>query len=273
VLELFPGIGILGRGFEHEGFCVVRGPEKFLGGDVRDFRAITGRFDGVIAGSPCQDFSRARRSPPTGAGIAMLEQFARVVTEAQPDWFLLENVPGVPDVEIDGYSVQRFNLDARECGAQQRRLRRFQFGSRDGLIIVPARCSPMASGSQTCLATEGQKKQRRAWAEFCELQGLPRDFRLEGFTIAAKYRAVGNGVHLDVARTVARAIRDSMNAHAAGHVTQPRLCACQCGRALKGRQRAATPGCRKRLERARKQQRQTVTAQRPANQGESRNNL
>lgn len=34
VLSLFPGIGLLDRGFEAEGFCVVRGPDLLWGGDV-----------------------------------------------------------------------------------------------------------------------------------------------------------------------------------------------------------------------------------------------
>jgi hypothetical protein len=64
VLSLFPGIDLLGRGFELEGFSIVRGPDLIFGGDVRTFSVPRGRFDGVIGGSPCPDFSRARRAPP-----------------------------------------------------------------------------------------------------------------------------------------------------------------------------------------------------------------
>jgi len=28
VLSIFPGIDILGKGFEEEGYCVVRGPDR-----------------------------------------------------------------------------------------------------------------------------------------------------------------------------------------------------------------------------------------------------
>ena len=89
VLSLFPGIDLLGRGFEAEGFCVVRGPDLIFGGDIRSFHAPSGRFDGVIAGSPCQDYSRARRAPPTGESDAAVAEFARAVTEARPAWWLL----------------------------------------------------------------------------------------------------------------------------------------------------------------------------------------
>src|SRR5438093_2433922 len=131
VLSLFPGAGLLDRGFEQAGFCVVRGPDTLLGGRIEDFHAPASHFFGVIGGPPCQDFSRARRRPPTGHGERMLAEFTRLVTEAQPDWWLLENVPSVPDVHIAGYVTQRFNLFASEFGHAQKRNRSFQFGSRD----------------------------------------------------------------------------------------------------------------------------------------------
>jgi DNA (cytosine-5)-methyltransferase 1 len=207
ILSLFPGIDLLGRGFEAEGFSIVRGPDLLWGGDIRRFHVPSGRFDGVIAGSPCQDFSIARRTAPTGEGLELLAEFVRVVVEAQPDWFLLENVPTVPDVQIEGYSVQRFDLRGTECGGKQWRLRHFQFGSRRGLVIQPERRKqPATKPERACMATEGSKPNRRTWADFCELQGLPRDFDLPGYSRAAKYRAVGNGVPVMMARVVERAV-------------------------------------------------------------------
>lgn len=161
VLSLFPGIDLLGRGFEAEGFSIVRGPDLLWGADVRGFHVPAGRFDGVIGGSPCQDFSAARRSAPSGEGEELLREFCRIVAEAQPRWFLIENVPRVPDVLIEGYHVQRFDLDARECGLKQRRRRHFHFGSRDGLrIVIRRRFTAQAQSQPTCLASEG-KRQRQ----------------------------------------------------------------------------------------------------------------
>ncbi len=245
VLSLFPGFDLLGRGFEAEGFCVVRGPDLLWGGDIRTFHPPAARFDGVIAGSPCQDFSAARRAAQTGEGAEMLRHFRRVVLEASPSWFLLENVPRVPDLAVEGYSVQRFDLNARECGMRQSRLRHFQFGSRAGLILIPERAKQTGEAATICLASEGERADRRTFADFCELQGLPRDFDLPGYSIAAKYRAVGNGVPVGMARVVARAIRTATPRPGA------RLCACRCGRLLQGKQSSATPACRKRLQRSR----------------------
>lgn len=246
ILSVFPGADLLGRAFEAEGFCVVRGPDIVWGGDVREFHAPAGRFNGVIGGSPCQDFSRARRCPPTGYGLEMLGEFVRVVREASPDWFLLENVPGVPSVMVEGYAVQRFNLNAAECGGRQNRLRAFQFGARDGTCLVVDRCDTPEDVAPCCMATEATREARRGFADFCELQGLPRTFDLPGLSLAAKYRAVGNGVPLQMGRVIARAVANRSQSQ---FVT---LCACGCGRRVTGKASTATPACRKRQERARK---------------------
>lgn len=235
---------MLGRGFEAEGFCIVRGPDLLWGGDIRTFNVPAGRFDGVIGGSPCQDFSGSNRHP-TGYSLEMVEQFERVVSAARPAWFLLENVPRVPDVHVNGYSVQRIDLNARECGMRQYRPRHFQFGSRDGYVVIPERTKPIGKALPIALATEGNKPDRRAWPDFCELQGLPRDFDLAMY-IKDKYHAVGNGVPIPMARTMARAVRNRV---LASTVT---LCECGCGRAVDGKQRMALAACRKRMERRRR---------------------
>jgi DNA (cytosine-5)-methyltransferase 1 len=251
VLSLFPGADLLGRGFEQAGYCVVRGPDTLLGQRIEDFHvqlshAGQSPFEGVIGGPPCQDFSRARRRPPTGHGLAMLREFDRIVTEAQPDWWLLENVPGVPSLVIHGFHVQRFNVFASEFGLRQRRNRCFQFGSRDGLRLVLDRFHPHhVTLRPAVMAHDG----RKCFADLCELQGLPRNFDLPGLSRSAKIRAVGNGVPVPVARGVAEAIR-------ARRVTTDRLCRCGCGRPVTGpaRQKSATPACRKRIERSRSPQ-------------------
>jgi DNA (cytosine-5)-methyltransferase 1 len=217
------------------------------GRDVRDFQPASHIFSGVIGGSPCQDFSKARRCAPTGLGVELLNEFARCVTQAQPDWFLLENVPAVPDCDVPGYRVQRFNLNARECGVPQNRLRCFQFGNRTGKPLVIDRGEKIGAASHCCLATEGKRGDRRDFADFCELQGLPRNFNLPGLSQAMKYKLVGNGVPVPMARVVATAIR-------AWSDTQDdwqRVCVCGCGRPVRPGQSQAEAACRKRMQRAR----------------------
>ena len=106
VLSLFPGIGLLDRAFEEEGFCVVRGPDLLWGGNVKTFHAPAGAFEGIIGGPPCQRFSplqhlvRYNREKNGGQGYAeaenLIPEFERIVQESQPPWFLMENVPQAP---------------------------------------------------------------------------------------------------------------------------------------------------------------------------------
>lgn len=245
VLSLFTGAGLLDRGFESAGFCCVSAGDILWGRDVRKFSPASHIFTGVIGGSPCQDFSSARRAPPTGQGVELVKEFARVVTQSAPEWFLLENVPGVPDCDVPGYIVQRLNLNASECGVAQNRLRCFQFGSRDGAGLVIARCDTPENVAPCVMASEGKRGARRSWPDFCALQGLPRDFALPGLSQAMRYKLVGNGVPVLMARVLATAI-------ARRHVTQQiKVCVCDCGRPVQPGQSQATPACRKRMQRKR----------------------
>ena len=216
---------------------------------MRRFEPAGHFFQGVIGGSPCQDFSKARRCTPSGEGVEMLNQFARIVEQAQPDWFLLENVPQVPtlrDFIPAHWHIQRFNLNASECGVHQNRLRCFQFGSRSGKPLVIHRGGPMPGLSRCCMATEGKRKQRRGWPEFCQLQGLPADFVLPGLSQAMRYKLVGNGVPVPMARVVATAIKAWRDTD-----DWQRVCVCGCGRAVTAGKTQATPACRKRMQRKR----------------------
>lgn len=245
VLSLFPGIGMLDKGFEQAGFSVVRGPDLIFGGDIRSFSPIAGRFDGVIGGPPCQDFTKINRTPGKYSRM-MLYEFARVVLEASPVWWLMENVPEVPDVHIDGYGWQRIDLRANEFGLRQNRLRHFQFGRRDRLPLIVPRGDTVEADQPCCLASEGSRKDRRDWSTFCQLQGLPADFNLPGWSTSAKYRAVGNGVPVPMAYAIALAIATPTDKS----VTP---CACGCGRRVTGKATYAGPACRKRAERRRKE--------------------
>lgn len=241
VVSLFPGIGLLDAGFEDAGYCVVRGPDLLWGGDIRRFHLPAGVFHGLIGGPPCQDFSRARRDEPTGNGLEMIGEYLRCVKTAVPDWFLMENVPGVPDVVVDGYIVQRLDIRASEFGLTQRRLRHFQFGYRDGAALILSRCVTVEEETKTMLASDNETP----WREFVAAQGLPDDFDLPSFTASARREAVGNGVALPVGKAVAAAIRD--RELYAGLVP----CGCGCGRPLTGKQEYAGAACRKRMQRRR----------------------
>lgn len=250
VLSLFPGIDLLGRAFAAEGFCVVRGPDLITAGDIRDFAGVPGKFEGVIGGPPCQGFSAANRHrtdsthPSVKNSIEMLREFLRVVSECQPVWWALENVPAVPDVQCEGYSVQRVPISDAECGGVQVRMRHFQFGHRKGWIIRPQRSVKRRrnSGPVPEAITTKPSSKWQSFSDQARKQGFdPKSVRVPGFSKSANFKAVGNGVPWKMGRAVASAVA------LAGPI-QSDDCPCGCGRVLTGRKRAATATCRKRLQ-------------------------
>lgn len=238
VLSLFPGIGLLDLAFEAEGFSVVRGPDPIWGGDIRSFHVPPGRFDGVIGGPPCQPFSqlvhmiRANGYEPRHENL--IPEYERVVGEAQPAWFVMEEVRAAPPPDIAGYHVHTQILNARHVGSPQNRERRISFGTRDGhalrletdvfepqewafAVTGDARQRPVAlggSGKRKATATGGKTSSldrgggSLPFERMCELQGLPTDFLSESpFTVSGKRQAVGNGVPLPMGRAIARAVK------------------------------------------------------------------
>lgn len=176
VLSLFPGIGLLDMAFEAEGFCVVRGPDILWGGDIHKFHPPAGKFDGVIGGPPCQCFSRLRHIvEANGYQTApnLIPEFERVVSEAAPSWFVMENVEAAPEPSVLGYIVRAELLRDVWVGGETNRLRRFCFGTRDGrelrietlaLHRVDPEHSALASGGgQT--RTRSHRRQRQGQAK------------------------------------------------------------------------------------------------------------
>lgn len=261
ILSLFPNIGMLDRAFEETGFCVVRGPDLLWGGDIRKFHPPAGVFWGIIGGPPCQDFSQKRRSKPTGYGVEMLYEFARCVTEARPEWWLMENVSRVPTVtKLPGkvfaelghiYVTQRFDINqAWYCDVT--RLRHIQFGSLSGRLLNVPRRRINPGGHRAVLARDD-----RPFEEMCRLQGLPEGFDLPGFLANEKKRAVGNGVPREMGMALAQAVVEAylspvtVQRDFAGRVTPDKICACGCGRRVTGKARYYDFSCRKRAQRQR----------------------
>ena len=141
MLSTFSGIGMLDEAFREElGECIVSSGDLIWGEfyDIKRFHPPRGVFFGVIGGPPCQSFSslvhlvRATGYEPRFGNL--IPEFERVVAEAQPRWFLMENVTGAPSPAVDGYTVREQVLNNRWFGAEQNRVRRFCFGSLDPSI-------------------------------------------------------------------------------------------------------------------------------------------
>lgn len=215
VLSLFPGADLFGMAFEAEGFCVVRGPDILMGGDIHDFHAIAGKFDGVIGGPPCQLFSHANNGTNTSHRLNLIPEFERIVREAAPRWWLMENVPQAPLPAGASWSAI---LDAQQYGTNQRRARRFS--SNLPLMVVPEAqpedpWPPVLATEYKVGSAPGSSSQRRAgrkvgrrltMREINEAMGLPPLFSTPALTVAMAYTVRGNGVPLPMGRALARAV-------------------------------------------------------------------
>lgn len=235
VLSLFPGIGLLDMAFDEEGFCVVRGPDLLWGGDVRRFHPPAGRFDGVIGGPPCQAYSRLRHLVKhNGLELKpnLIPEYERIVGEARPRWFLMENVQDAPMPYVPGYITKAQLVRDVWVGGLTNRLRRFSFGTVAGVPVFvegEALCNPQPEAP--VLASDGGRRvtvklggsgrvkrsigaaahNQRPMADILRLQGLPEDFLADApFTASGKRLVIGNGVPLPMGRAVARAVRQAM---------------------------------------------------------------
>lgn len=246
VLSLFPGIGLLDRAFEEAGFCVVRGPDLLWGGDIHRFHPPAGRFDGVIGGPPCQAFSRLRHIvEANGYQTApnLVPEFERVVREAQPAWFLMENVPEAPLPDLcdwrngDHWHICPELVRDVWVGGETTRMRRFTFGHVDADTAISFQIETLAlhrtdpehaalasgSGRPVPIAVGGSGKRKisaksalknygykttDALKNTLRSQGLPEDFfgPTPALTVAGQIRVIGNGVPLPMGRAVARAV-------------------------------------------------------------------
>ncbi len=236
---------MLDRAFESEGFSIVRGPDVLWGGDIKNFHVAPGKFDAVIGSPPCQCFSSlVHINKSRGYKIAenLIPEFERVVSEAAPEWFLMENVPAAPNPYIRGYSIEDFTLnnrwlpDENGIGQEQNRIRKFVCGvkgefycnfSLQMFVEYAALENPnfevtVTTGSGNSrskdwkpfrlkngrLASPMNRGSRRAFAEMLRLQGLPEDFLKDSpFTCEGKRRVIGNGVPLPMGRALAKAVK------------------------------------------------------------------
>jgi len=105
----------------------------------------------VIGGPPCTPFSKSGfwldyKKESRDPNASLLDEFARVVTEAQPETYVLENVYGLTyrthaaqfrrlldRLQAAGYSADWEVLNAADFGVPQLRKRVFVVGRRDGI--------------------------------------------------------------------------------------------------------------------------------------------
>ena len=171
-IDLFCGVGGMSLGFEQAGFDVVAGfdaDERSLRAYARNFphaaarqtdlRKVSGdvvrtlagighrTVDVVFGGPPCQGFSLMGKRSPDDPRNSLIFDFARLVRQMRPRYFVMENVTGLMSgscrehlesflrrVKRAGYNVTApiAVLDACGLGVPQRRKRVFVLGARRG---------------------------------------------------------------------------------------------------------------------------------------------
>lgn len=248
ILSLFPGIDLLGRAFEAAGWSVVWGPDLIYARDIRGWHVPPGRFDGVIGGPPCQfasPLSNIVRAVHGDEAVApdQIPEFARVVAEARPRWWLMECSDRAYAPEVEGYLVEQFWLSPRDLGDPQSRRRLIALGwkkwahknsayrrfdapkltNRLPLVAlecvehepaVTSQCRPVPSGSgkvkrthprhpRSVLPSGGRTK--RHLGDSLRIQGWP-DLDLSHWLTATACKMVGNGVPRVMGEAIANAI-------------------------------------------------------------------
>ena len=130
-IDLFCGAGGLTRGLLDAGIDVVAGididpcvgqtyeannsPSRFFQRDVRqidpcellEIGAVRDKAGLILAGcAPCRAFSKHQRNGrSSGPDATLLTAFGKVVAAIRPGWVLVENVPGL--AQVQGYSTHR----------------------------------------------------------------------------------------------------------------------------------------------------------------------
>jgi DNA (cytosine-5)-methyltransferase 1 len=176
-IDFFCGAGGLTRGLLDAGIKVVAGIDsdeqcrhsyernnegaKFVVKNIREVTvaelkrlARVKSFNKMLfAGcAPCSPFSQKRKAAEPSNDLTLLMEFGRIVAKAKPGYVLIENVPGLANVE--GYStfrrfvhllensgyrnrIVREVLDAKRFGVPQTRRRLVLIATRRGLPSLP----------------------------------------------------------------------------------------------------------------------------------------
>ncbi len=257
----FSGCGAMDLGFERAGWgCAWRiewdencqrvlkrhTPDVPLFGDVS---AVSSRdlspVDAIIGGFPCTDISlcsHGSRANFDGPQSGLVRDFARIVQDLKPRFFVVENVPKLlklwPVVEqmglFDGYEVEGMVLDASHFGAYTRRKRGFFVGdleantdpkywisrgaidrlfAQEGAAIFSRCACPGKAGfpwKDLAPALLSQIRVRKLTPlEQERAMGLPDNWT-EGFRDNVRYLMTGNAVAVPVAEEIAWRLKEEL---------------------------------------------------------------
>jgi len=184
-VDLFCGAGGLSEGLRRAGIATVLGTDNdpdacatfttnfpeadTLVGDIRDpalreqVADAAAGVDVVVGGPPCQAFSQVRNHSRLidDPRNSLYREFVRTVAEARPAAFIMENVPGLAQMGVEGqvrsdlamdgeYAVISQLVDAADYGVPQTRKRLLFLGIRASLGTTP----PLLHGTGVTAAVQ-----------------------------------------------------------------------------------------------------------------------
>lgn len=128
-----PAINVYRRNFKHEIYKFDLSNTQEAANHIKSFKP-----DIIAGGPPCQDFSSAGKRDENGGRGDLTLDFAAIVTQVNPTWFIMENVDRIKKTIIfkqakkifanNGYGLTEVILDASLCGVPQKRKRMFLIG-------------------------------------------------------------------------------------------------------------------------------------------------
>ena len=161
-VDLFSGCGGLSLGFQQAGVNILAAIDNWnialdvyqenfdhpaiqqdLADEITSIKIIRKYHpEMIIGGSPCQDFSSAGKRNLNGIKADLTYNFANIVCDIQPKWFVMENVPRITKSNIftmvydqfrrSGYGLSSVVLDASLGHVPQSRSRFFLIGELGG---------------------------------------------------------------------------------------------------------------------------------------------
>ncbi len=173
-IDLFAGAGGMSLGFEQAGFDVAaaveidpihscihkfnfpncalipRSVKEVTGEQIRVTAGIHGKVDVVFGGAPCQGFSMIGKRLLDDPRNGLVNDFLRIVTQLDADYFVFENVKGltvgthkkfleelIETFDSAGYEVRLpwCVLNAKAYGVPQDRKRLFLLGAKKHLTL------------------------------------------------------------------------------------------------------------------------------------------
>jgi DNA (cytosine-5)-methyltransferase 1 len=162
VLSLFPGADLFGRAFQLHGCCVVKGPDVLLGSDIQDWHAPpAGRFDGVIAGPPCQPHSVLKN---IGGGPSRHADYIPwcfdFIASSGAKWGVIENVPQAFHTHAPPAAWGLVRLNDWDCGGLTHRRRIFYVWPRELAGCIPIPPGREGRPAWSVIASSGKKSGR-----------------------------------------------------------------------------------------------------------------